>query len=122
MPHCKIEYSENIVENINFDKLFSKLHQLLVKDKLFNINHIKSRSIEHKNFFISSGEKNKCFVALTVSMLSGRTLETRQKLSQNLLEFLKEEFSESLQKLDCSLTVRIDEIEKESYSKFTSGS
>lgn len=121
MPHCKIEYSANLIEEINFNDFFQKLHTVLTSDNLFKINDIKSRAIKFEDYFIGNDNHNKCFVAVTISILTGRTTEVKKRLSENVLEFLKDQFSDSLNKLDCNLTVRIDEIEKESYSKFNSG-
>ncbi len=118
MPHCLLEYSINLVEEKEFSNLFEQLHQLLTSDNLFNIEDIKSRAIGYDNFFVGGGAKQKSFIALTLSILEGRDIEIKKKLSRDCLDFLKSEFSESINKQNCNITVRISEIEKDSYSRF----
>lgn len=118
MPHCLLEYSNNLVENVDFPQLFNRLHQTLMNDKLFNVEDIKSRALAYDQYFVGEGQLQKSFITLTVSILSGRDIETKKKLSDDCLKFLKSEFKESIEKLNCNVTVRISDIERESYSRY----
>lgn len=121
MPHCIIEYSDNIIEDIDFQTFFHKLHQELISDNLFKLEDIKSRALLYNHYYMGDGKYNKSFVAVTLKILSGRSTEIKKKLSEDLLDFLKIEFSDSINKSNCNITVRIEEIERESYSRFKSG-
>ena len=107
MPHFILEYSDNILEEIKPKDLFQKLHRILVENGPFKLSDIKSRSIEHKDFYISDGNESNAFVHLTLSIFKGRNLSVRQTVGKMLLEFLKKEFARSYKQLRCSITVEI---------------
>ena len=121
MPHFVLEYSDNILEEVDLKDLFKKLHTLLVDVGPFNLSDIKSRAIRHKEFHVANGQKSNAFVHLTLSIFKGRDLSIRQAVAEKILSFLKGEFARSFEKLNCSYTVEIREMEKETYFKTTSG-
>ncbi len=115
MPHCLLEYSSNIIEKNKSRDALQAIHTALDKTGLFQLADIKSRAVEHKDFFIGDGNESRAFVALTVSILSGRSDETKRSVSSACLEALKKIFSESLSSLKLSITVQIKELDKNSY-------
>jgi 5-carboxymethyl-2-hydroxymuconate isomerase len=121
MPHFILEYSDNILEEVNFKDFFKKLHTLLVDAGPFNLSDIKSRAIRHQEFYVASGQESNAFVHLTLLIFKGRDLSIRQAVGEKILAFLKGEFARSFEKLNCSYTVEVKEMDKETYFKVTSG-
>ena len=80
MPHIILEHSANIVEKNDFTALFSQIHEKMMEFGVFNRDDIKSRAYECTNFFIADGKPHHAFVHLEVGILSGRSLEMRDKL------------------------------------------
>ncbi len=117
MPHCILESSDNIVEFVDKKELLLQINNCLNEMGLFNINDIKSRFIVHNDYVVGDGDKNRAFVSLNVAILSGRSQETKNMISNKCLELLKQVFAKSLKQLKFSLTVRITEMDKESYAK-----
>jgi 5-carboxymethyl-2-hydroxymuconate isomerase len=117
MPHCILEYSNNILETIDCNHFLQKLHHLLVKQAGVNVSNIKSRIIVYDKYYVGDGNKNTAFIHLTVSLLSGRSIDVKQLLGQKLLHYLRETFSDSYDKLNCSITLELREIEREAYFK-----
>ncbi len=117
MPHCVLETSDNILENISKKELLLQINNCLAETGLFNINDIKSRYVVHRDYVIGDADKNRAFVALNVAILSGRSKETKIMISNKCLDLLKSRFKESLKRLKLSLTVQITEMGKESYAK-----
>ncbi len=117
MPHCILEVSNNIVEIVDRQKLLLQINNCLADTGLFNLNDIKSRFIIHKDYVIGDGDKKCAFVSLNVSILSGRSQEIKNMISNKCLDLLKLAFTESLKKLKFSLTVQISELEKDSYAR-----
>jgi len=110
MPHCIIEYSQNLEKIVSCEQLITAVYQGALSSQLFAGNDIKVRSLSFENY--QCGSTKSPFIHVVTKILSGRTLEQRSKLSQAILTELK--------KLDCpatSLTVEIVEIEKSSYAK-----
>jgi 5-carboxymethyl-2-hydroxymuconate isomerase len=117
MPHCELEYSDNILGNLDNSDILKPIHNVLVETKLFSLNDIKSRVIVHHTYLIGDGSRERAFVALKISILSGRDELTKKSISEKCLEVLKKSFSESLEKLKLSITVEIQEIDKGTYGR-----
>ena len=121
MPHFVLEYSDNILEEVDFKDFFKKLHTLLVDVGPFNLSDVKSRAIRHQEFYVANGQESNAFVHLTLSIFKGRDLSIRQAVGERILAFLKGQFARSFEELSCSFTVEVKEMEKETYFKATSG-
>jgi len=121
MPHFVLEYSDNILEEVDFKDFFKKLHTLLVDVGPFNLSDVKSRAIRHQEFYVANGQESNAFVHLTLSIFKGRDLSIRQAVGERILAFLKGEFARSFEELSCSVTVEVREMQKETYFKATSG-
>ena len=119
MPHFILEYSNNILEEVNHRQIFENLHRLLVANGPFQLRDIKSRAIAHDNFFVSDGKEANAFVHLTLSIFKGRELSIQQQVGQKLLAYLENEFARSSAALKCSITVEIKEINTDTYFKIS---
>ena len=119
MPHFILEYSDNILEEVDHRQIFHDLHRLLVANGPFNLSDIKSRALAHKDFYISDGNDANAFVHLTLSIFKGRELDIRQQVGKKLLAYLENEFARSNAALKCSITVEIKEINTDTYFKIS---
>jgi len=117
MPHCILEYSNNIVDKPSASSVFKQIHKSLVATGLFDLLDIKSRTIVHSDFFIGDGNKDRAFATLSIQILSGRDDKTKKTISENCLKILEPFFKNSLKNMKFSLTVQIKEIDKTSYSR-----
>jgi 5-carboxymethyl-2-hydroxymuconate isomerase len=117
MPHCVLEYSDNILEKSEIRNVLKSINELLDKSEQFRLSDIKSRAICYETVYLGDGSPERAFVNLKVSILSGRNLIIRKELSTKLHDLLIEKFSSSTQNTKCSLTVEIKEIDTETYSK-----
>ena len=120
MPHFILEYSENILEQVDTRDVFKKLHAILIENGPFNLSDIKSRAIMHNEFYVADGKTSNAFVHLTLAIFKGRNLRIRQTVGKLLLEFLQNEFARSYQELNCSITVEIKEVDTDTYFKISS--
>lgn len=110
MPHCIIEYSEDLESTVSPETLINSVYMGALNSQLFSADDIKTRSISFKHF--TSGAVKQNFIHVAVKILSGRTLEQRSLVSSSVLKELN-----TLPLISISLTVEVIEIEKESYSK-----
>jgi 5-carboxymethyl-2-hydroxymuconate isomerase len=104
-----------------FNDVFKRLHTLLVENGPFNRSAIKSPAIRHQKFCVADGKESSAFVHLALSTFKGRDLSIRQAAGEKILAFLKEEFARSFEELSCNLTVDIEEKDRDTYFKATSG-
>lgn len=117
MPHCILEYSNNIEKAPNHYSVLKQIHELLFSTEFFDLNDIKSRVLVHDDYYIGDGNKDRAFVTLALEILSGKNEEVKKKIATDCLKVLEANYKESLQTFKLSLTVQIREIDKPSYSR-----
>ncbi|MBU0984359.1 MAG: 5-carboxymethyl-2-hydroxymuconate Delta-isomerase [candidate division Zixibacteria bacterium] len=120
MPHCILEYSNNVLDVPDMRTLLQEINDTLAATELFNRDDIKSRAIRHDLVVVGDGAPDRTFVTLTVQILSGRDDETKASLSDQTLAVLKRAFPQTLEKTRCSITVQIREIHRPSYRRVIS--
>ncbi len=120
MPHCILEYSKNIVDQTDFNKLLMEVNEYLAGTGLFKLNDIKSRVIGHDLFVVGDGSANRSFVTINLCILEGREDKVKTNLSNSLVKLLEQYFPRTLAETHCSLTVRITDMHRDSYEKIIS--
>ncbi|MDO6612336.1 5-carboxymethyl-2-hydroxymuconate Delta-isomerase [Shewanella sp. 1_MG-2023] len=108
MPHCIIEHSTEIDGNL----LVPLVHRGALTSNLFDPegSDIKVRAIAYSHYQTGAVDIN--FIHVTLKILSGRDVEQKSKLTQLVLAQLK-----ALSIKDCSISVEVDDIDRESYAK-----
>ncbi len=116
MPHCILEYTNDVFDKDLILMFFDNLHNLLVDTKEFKISAIKSRAIKH-DCFLMGDNKNNHFVALNIWILPGRSKSFKKELSTKILQLMEKSFKKPDNSNGFSLSVKIDEIDKDSYGR-----
>ncbi|WP_269791324.1 hypothetical protein [Stenotrophomonas sp. Iso1] len=114
MPHLTIEYSSNL-GTAPAAALLRAANEALMHTGQFQEADIKSRAIGHDNFAIGTADTARAFVAATLSLLSGRTAETKREIAQALLAAL--EAAIPTNGMDLQTSVEILDIDRDSYAK-----
>lgn len=116
MPHCIIEYSQELTQDVDITEIMKVVFSGSVLSSLFSPADIKVRAMPYHDFYTENIDKtNKIqqrFIHVCCKILSGRTLEQRQNLSENILNQLT-----LLELKWISISVEIVEMELESYNK-----
>jgi 5-carboxymethyl-2-hydroxymuconate isomerase len=110
VPHCIIEYSQDLEVEIEPSKLIKLVHQGAATSKLFDESHIKTRALAYT--YYQTGISDNAFIHVTAKILSGRTQAQKAGLSKSILSQL-----EKLALSSVTITVQICDIETESYAK-----
>ena len=107
MPHCIVEYSSCIDA-----KLLKAIYDGAVKSTLFAVDgsDIKVRVIPYEDY--TTGNLKLDFVHVQLRILSGRNSEQKSMLSESVLSEIK-----LLDMSDCSVSVEVVDMDRESYSK-----
>ncbi len=113
MPHCIVEYSNSPVIAENINELLTSVFKGAIDSQLFDAPSVKTRAIAFDSYQV--GDTDKLFVHVTAKILSGRTLEQRQRLSKSIINSLS-----SFNFDNTSYTVEVIEMERESYEKHVS--
>ena len=83
MPHCIVEYSLGVADQIEIDDLVGAVHKGALSSGLFDEYDIKTRAIAYTHH--STGLTQDSFVHVTVRLLSGRDDSQKADLSEKLL-------------------------------------
>jgi 5-carboxymethyl-2-hydroxymuconate isomerase len=110
MPHCIIEYSQNLAQEISPEDWLEAVFDACVESKLFDIRDIKVRAAPFK-YFVSGGDED-AFVHVDVKILSGRTSEQKDQLADLVIAKLTSFGSELV-----SYSVDIIDMERQHYRK-----
>lgn len=117
MPHLHLEYSDNL-QHIEIKPLLVAIHQAL-----FNAGHVtdpndlKSRAIMQQDYVIGLNVvTDQAYVHAKVSLLSGRSVEVRQAISELVLDVMQQYIAPQPE-LKIQLCVEIIEMPKQTYRK-----
>ena len=121
MPQISLEYTGNIEQTIEFDPIFSKVHEILAQVADIRVDNCKSRARRLDHYYVGAGKPNQAFVHLEAAILEGRTPELKKELGSRILEHLQKHFSPSFAALDLQITVEIRDIARAVYFKVPSG-
>ena len=108
MPHCIVEHSSNI----NAKPLLKAVYDGAFKSNLFEVDGsgIKVRLAPFEDYI--AGNDKHSFVHVQLRILTGRNSEQKLMLSELVLTEIK-----LLNFEDCSITVEVAELHRDSYSK-----
>jgi len=116
MPHIHLEYSDNI-ENLETKPILLALNKALVEGAYVgSANEVKSRVICQHDYVIGFGDASQAYVHAKVSLLTGRSVELQQEISQLLLTTLEQHLPKQSQ-VSLQICVEILEMQKATYSK-----
>lgn len=89
MPHLILECSDKIASEIHFRSMFDHLHHYLADNLPTQITSCKSRIRIYDHYFIGDDFENNLFMHLTLKILPGRTIETKNKVCKDIQNYLK---------------------------------
>jgi 5-carboxymethyl-2-hydroxymuconate isomerase len=119
MPHIILEYSANILEKKDMRTLLLTCQQQITDTLPAKLESCKGRAVEHTQFCVGDGNADNAFVHLGLRVLKGRSEEQHKRVGEQLLETLKQHFSQSREKLHLQITVEVGELQ-EAYFKAVS--
>ncbi|EJM22651.1 MULTISPECIES: 5-carboxymethyl-2-hydroxymuconate Delta-isomerase [Pseudomonas] len=116
MPHLHMEYTANLPE-LHADVALIRLNNALVASGQFAAeSDIKGRALKVETFKVGTALNERAFVHVKLAVLSGRSPQIKQQLSQSLLAVVQD-LCEWPTGVDVQLCVEILDIDRESYAK-----
>lgn len=110
MPHCVIEYSSDVADQIAIDDLMAAVHDGVFSSGLFPEYDIKTRAIGYD--YHRTGKTKDSFVHVNLHLLSGRDDQQKTDLSEKVLASI-----EPLLPQVVSVGVEIIDMHRDSYRK-----
>lgn len=116
MPHLHMEYTANLTD-LNADVALMRLNNTLVGSGQFSAEFdIKSRAVKVETFKVGTALAERAFVHVKLALLSGRSAQIKQQLSESLLAVVQD-LCEWPSDIEVQLCVEILDIDRDSYSK-----
>lgn len=120
MPHLHLEYTANLTQ-LETDKVLLRLNHALVGSGQFAAEFdIKSRAVKVEHFRVGTSMNARGFIAVRLALLSGRSPQIKQQLSQSLLAVLQD-LGPWPADVQVQLSVELLDIDRDSYSKIALG-
>ena len=88
MPHLIIEYSANVENDLQLDKMIETLHDVTAGIEAFPLAGLRTRGEKRTHYRIADGHPDNSFVHLTLKIGSGRELEVRQAAGEIIFDQL----------------------------------
>jgi len=110
MPHCIIDYSEDVAVEVEIDDLIEAVHRGAMDSGLFPEYDIKTRALAFERH--RTGQTRDSFVHVAIHLLSGRSDEHKVMLSEGVLARI-----EPMLPRVVSVGVEIIDIHRASYRK-----
>lgn len=117
MPHITLQYSDNIAGRMDFDTMFSKIHDALGEMAGIDIKNCKSRAIKLADYRVAGGGAELAFAHLEVRILAGRSDELKGAIGGRLLGILKDHIQDADPERNPGITVEICDIQRQAYFK-----
>lgn len=111
MPHFIVEYSANLENDIDFDKLFQAVHHTIGESCVFPLGGIRSRAIKMDHYRIADGNHDYAFVHMLLKVGSGRPLEVRKEEADKLFKVIEGFFEPIHDKRLLAITFEMQEID-----------
>ncbi len=108
MPHLTLEYTDNV--QFDVQSLLARLNEAMVATGAVNLKGLKCRAIRLSDYRIADGFEEYGFVHLSILVKEGRSLETRQEMTQRTMKVLEEAFQERFKNGYISLSVDLKEM------------
>ncbi|MEM7206416.1 MAG: hypothetical protein AAF434_01200 [Pseudomonadota bacterium] len=120
MPHLVMEHSSNVDVPGDVHHVLRQLHSVLNDVGGILITNCKSRVYQADSFLIADGQSDEGFVHLDISFVRGRSDDVKAQISRDCLSVLKDAFL-PINKQPLQITVNVDDIALEMYSKHPAG-
>ena len=121
MPHLTLEYTSNLDEWASNPHLLVALHRILATTGGIKIENCKSRWRMVEEWAVGDGEGESAFVHLDVRFMEGRPQALKEAIGMEALGLLEDHFQVDPAELDLQITVEIQDIRRDAYFKYPSG-
>lgn len=113
MPHCCMEYTLGVLEDISKTELLSTAHQVMLNSGLFGAADVKTRAYVTEDYILGEHPiSHSNFIHIIIYLLSGRTTEQKYALTHSMAETLRSKLPNVP-----SITVDIRDMVRDTYAK-----
>jgi len=111
MPHIIVEYSANLEDSVDVQKLIDDLHQVVVDSGVAEVAAIRTRAKRRDVYRVADGDPKNAFVQVVMRLRIGRSEEMRSKLADALLTATDHNLQRAYMTHNIAITVEMEEID-----------
>ena len=114
MPHITLEYSQNLIAQVDVPQLLTDLHHALAAQPDVDLKKVKTRALVLANSVIKDRAHNEGqMLHVTVAVLQGRSVALRKQYGQALYDILLAAKPQAFP--DCAVTLEVREMDRDTY-------
>lgn len=113
MPHLIIEYSANLEDRLDLDRLMDALHQAALDTGVFPLGGLRIRAHSVDRYRIADCDPSNAFVHVTALIGHGRPLDVRQRAGEQLFATLTDQLAVLYEQSPLAISFNIQEFHPE---------
>ena len=113
MPHCIVEYTDNLGQEAGIPALLEKLAaKFRDSDGVFPTGGIRVRAIRLTEYVIADGKGNDAFVNITAKIGPGRDPDFKKRFFKEMFEMIKAHFQSVFASRSFALSLYVEEADE----------
>lgn len=113
MPHITIEYSANIADHHDVDRLVSAVHEAALEHGLPAVDGLRTRAARRDHYVVADADPDFAFVAMHLRVGRGRDPETKLSFINALLDAAEAQIASESSPLAIMWSIELNEIDPE---------
>ena len=111
MPHMIVEYSSNIVEHHDIERLLDVIHETILELDVAPVPGVRIRGLRQEEFRIADGSAHLAYVAIVARFGPGRDAETKRRVIDSVLDAAEAAFAADDSPLVIAWSMEVQEID-----------
>jgi 5-carboxymethyl-2-hydroxymuconate isomerase len=84
MPHLTIEYSANLEDKMDVQRLVDRIHETALETGIFPLGGVRTRAEPRKYYRIANGDPRAAYIHMVVRIGPGRDVDTRRNAGERI--------------------------------------
>jgi len=110
MPHLNIEYSANLEEVLDVQRLVDTIHETALETGIFPLGGVRTRAEARKHYRIANGDPRAGYIHMLVRIGSGRDFDVRRAAGEKIFAALCDFTDELYRSRPLALSFELHEI------------
>lgn len=110
MPHLTIEYSANLADRVDPQRLVDRCHAAALDTGLFRVGAVRTRAVAREWYRIADGHPDNGFVAAILRIAPGRDAAAKRTAGEKIFGALCDELKPTFDTSPLGISFEIQEI------------